>query len=72
MLNGLFSFNFFFHKSVHFNMETTIKYLVAFTKCPFITVSVIVAKEDKHQFESWLIEEQDNSVAHAVGGDIEY
>ena len=38
---------------------------------PF-TVRILVEKENQRDFENWLENERDNSIAHASGGTVEY
>ena len=59
------------------NESREIEYHVAFlvTKdsdgTPF-TVRILVDKRNQRDFENWLENERDNSIAHASGGAIEY
>ena len=59
------------------NESREIEYHVAFldTKdsddIPF-TVRILVEQRNKQDFENWLEKEQDNLIAHASGGSIEY
>ena len=59
------------------NESREIEYRVAFldTKdsdgIPF-TVRIFVDKRNQLEFENWLENEQDNLIAHASGGSIEY
>ena len=59
------------------NESREIEYRVAFldTKdsdgIPF-TVRILVEKENQRDFENWLENERDNSIAHASGGTVEY
>ncbi len=59
------------------NESREIEYHVAFidTKdsggIPF-TVRIFVDPRNKMDFENWLENERDNSIAHASGGEIEY
>ena len=59
------------------NESREIEYRVAFidTKdsdgIPF-TVRIFVEPQNKSDFEKWLENERDNSIAHASGGKIEY
>ena len=59
------------------NESREIEYRVAFidTKdsegLPF-TVRIFVEPRNKSDFENWLENERDNSIAHASGGEIEY
>ena len=59
------------------NESREIEYHVAFIDAkdseglPF-TVRILVQKENQQEFENWLENERDNSIAHASGGEIEY
>lgn len=59
------------------NESREIEYRVTFidTKdsegLPF-TVRILVQKENQQEFENWLENERDNSIARASGGEIEY
>lgn len=37
-----------------------------------ISVTVLIDKEDQKSFEKWLKQEEDNTIGHASGGNIEY
>ena len=37
-----------------------------------LTVTILVNKYNRKEFENWLEEQQDNIFAHAEGGSIEY
>ena len=37
-----------------------------------LTVTILVNKYNRRDFENWLEEQQDNVFAHATGGSVEY
>ena len=59
------------------NESREIEYRVAFLDTKdsdgiHFTVRILVEKENQRDFENWLENERDNSIAHASGGTVEY